>query len=294
MHKISLWLLAIVVCLVLTSGGSDQLRAEIPEDALSIGEASLVVPNVSGRIGEVTRTINVEDNVFSDEVINTADRGATRIVFKDRTELTVGANSSVVLDQFIYDPNAGAGSLVVNLLKGVFEFNSGDMASEAYRLNTPSATLAIRGTSFTVMITPGQTPGTYDLTVSVTDGRVDIEYDNGIQFVSVGAGEMVIIHDLPLPQFASTGGTDAEITVESCSDSACLEAAFAAANAAIVEDLILVIALANDSIEPQAGDGALTEPQAGNEGSTLGSTLPNTLIDGGGGGGGCSGGVSVC
>src|SRR5690349_4497982 len=46
--------------------------------------------------------------VFAGEKVNTPDKGSTVLRFRDQSQLQIGANSTVVLDRFIYDPNAQA------------------------------------------------------------------------------------------------------------------------------------------------------------------------------------------
>ncbi len=138
----------VVLCLLLTGGTSAAYAREG-----SIGAAEQVVNQVRGILGPVTRELVVEDDVFSEENIETGDEGATRIVFLDGTELTMGPKSRVTLDRYVYDPDTGAGEFVMNFIGGVFEFASGLIPGSAYDLRTPLANLAIRGTLFRFLVT---------------------------------------------------------------------------------------------------------------------------------------------
>ena len=66
--------------------------------------------------------------------------------FPGRHQATVGPNSSVVLDSFLYDPAAPSGTLVIGAAEGVFRFVSGNMPSESYEIRTPEVTVGVRGT----------------------------------------------------------------------------------------------------------------------------------------------------
>jgi hypothetical protein len=115
--------------------------------AVEVGEAVVVVSVVRGTLGSETREIAVQDDIYSQEVIETGDDAATRLVFRDGTELSMGPSSRVTIDRYIYDPDKkGAGQLAMNLLSGVFEFASGDIPSSGYDVRTPFATIAVRGT----------------------------------------------------------------------------------------------------------------------------------------------------
>ena len=61
--------------------------------------------------------------------------------------LSVGPNANMVIDQFVYDPNAGTGKLAASLTRGVFRFVGGKLSKQdnAVTMRTPTATIGIRG-----------------------------------------------------------------------------------------------------------------------------------------------------
>ena len=136
--------------------------------ATAIGGAERVVNEVHGFLGEVTRVLQVADEVFTEEVVETSDEGATRIIFLDGTELTMGPNSRVTLDRYVYDPTTGAGAMAVSFVSGVFEFASGLLPSASYSLRTPFANLAIRGTRIRLMVSDD------GMQVTVPEGQIEI------------------------------------------------------------------------------------------------------------------------
>jgi hypothetical protein len=164
-----------------------------------VGETEVVVSTVRGTLGQSTRELAIEDNVFSEEVIETDADAATRIVFVDGTELSMGPFSRMVLDRYVYDPNAGTGELVMRVVSGVFEFASGNIPESAYDLRTPFGNLGIRGTRLSIVINPGS-----HAVVDVTEGVVES------QGVTVGTEGCLLI---PLP---GTG------TAELMSDEECI------------------------------------------------------------------------
>ena len=72
---------------------------------------------------------------------------ATQILFVDKSTMTVGPNANMVIDQFVYDPNTGAGNLAASLTRGVFRFVGGKLSKHdnAVTMRTPTATIGIRG-----------------------------------------------------------------------------------------------------------------------------------------------------
>jgi hypothetical protein len=139
-----------------------------------IGQAEVVVSRVHGLIGEITRELAVKDNVFSQEVIETAADAATRIAFRDGTQLSMGPSSRVTLDRYVYDPDTGVGQLAVNFLSGVFEFVSGSMSEAGYDLRTPFAHLSVRGTQIVI--------DTSTKLVAVPQGSVLVRTNDGQSF----------------------------------------------------------------------------------------------------------------
>jgi len=65
--------------------------------------------------------------------------------FVDNTNLQVGPSSSVRLDKFVYDPNKGTKSIVIDATKGAFRFSTGAQGTGNVQVKTPHGTLGIRG-----------------------------------------------------------------------------------------------------------------------------------------------------
>ena len=87
--------------------------------------------------------------VFQDDVIATGPDGAVGLVFNDDTTFSLGAGARMVLDELIYDPATGSGSMTLSVLQGVFVFVTGEIAvsgPDAMVVKTPVATIGIRGT----------------------------------------------------------------------------------------------------------------------------------------------------
>jgi hypothetical protein len=136
--------------------------------AVTIGGTENVVSEVHGLLGEINRVLEVADDVFQEEVIDTGSDGATRIAFIDGTQLTMGPNSRVTLDRFVYDPAGGDSSMVVGFVAGIFEFASGLIPSGGYELRTPFANLTIRGTRLRIMVLAD------GLQVTAPEGEVEV------------------------------------------------------------------------------------------------------------------------
>ena len=69
-------------------------------------------------------------DVFSGETVKTPGSASTVIRFEDKTQIQVGANSTIVLDKFVYDPSTGTGDAAIKFGTGVFRFITGDIKNK--------------------------------------------------------------------------------------------------------------------------------------------------------------------
>ena len=70
-----------------------------------------------------------------------------QILLLDGTTFTVGPNSRIVIDEFVYNPAAGEARVVASVTKGAFRFIGGQTSrkSGGATINTPVGTIGIRG-----------------------------------------------------------------------------------------------------------------------------------------------------
>ena len=108
----------------------------------SIQRKSQVLPGAKGT--------GVEMN----DAIKTA-QGKVGITFEDNTKVQVNENSKLVIDDFVYDPKKGTGKVALNMALGTVRYASGQIAKnnpQSVAVNTPSATVSVRGTDFTATV----------------------------------------------------------------------------------------------------------------------------------------------
>src|SRR5690349_21248434 len=88
-----------------------------------VGVAAAVNVDARGRPpGAAPRVITLGTNVVFNEEISTDSAGLVQILLLDGTTFTVGPNSQLTIDEFVYDPNTGDAKVVASLTKGVFRF----------------------------------------------------------------------------------------------------------------------------------------------------------------------------
>jgi len=96
--------------------------------------------------------LSAGDQVFVNQSIQTDSRASTSIVFNDQTRLAIGSKSVVLLDEFVYRPGSRSNRLVLNATRGALRFVTGRARSSSYQIDTPTATIGVRGTDFDVYI----------------------------------------------------------------------------------------------------------------------------------------------
>jgi len=93
--------------------------------------------------------------VEMEDAIKTS-QGKVGITFADDTKVQVNENSKLVIDDFVYDPKKpAAGKLALNMASGTVRYASGAIAHNnpnKVAINTPTATVAVRGTDFTATV----------------------------------------------------------------------------------------------------------------------------------------------
>jgi hypothetical protein len=77
--------------------------------------------------------------------VRTGSSGRAGLQFHDQSNLSVGPSSQVRLDKFVYDPNKGTGSTVIEATRGTFRFTTGSQNKGEVKIKTPYGTLGTRG-----------------------------------------------------------------------------------------------------------------------------------------------------
>ncbi|WP_421726157.1 FecR family protein [Bauldia sp.] len=113
----------------------------------TVGAAAAVRPSSTGTPpGGSVRTLQVGTEIVSRERIQTTGSGSLQVMFNDKSTMTIGPNSDLVIDQFVYDPGASGGTFATSLTRGALRFVGGQIShTEGATINTPVATLVVRG-----------------------------------------------------------------------------------------------------------------------------------------------------
>jgi hypothetical protein len=88
------------------------------------------------------------------DTVSTA-RAKAELTFEDKTTVKLTEHSKMIIDDFVYDPKKGTGKLAVNMAMGTARYASGQIAKnnpQQVSIKTPTATIAVRGTDFSMTV----------------------------------------------------------------------------------------------------------------------------------------------
>ena len=122
----------------------------------SIGEVSLHEGNaaIDRKDGEQDIIVSKDLDIFSYDTVKTGN-GKVGIEFIDDTRVDVTEHSKLIIDEFVYDPNSKTGKLSLKAKLGTIRYGSGQIAKNSATnvlITTPTATIGVRGTDFTMTI----------------------------------------------------------------------------------------------------------------------------------------------
>lgn len=95
------------------------------------------------------------------DALSTGADGSLGVILRDNSSLSIGPDSNVVVEKFLFSPAEGRLGLFARLAKGTMAYLSGmigKLAPETVRFETPVASIGIRGTCFVVKAGEPETP----------------------------------------------------------------------------------------------------------------------------------------
>ena len=84
-----------------------------------------IVGAVTGVVKTETRELKTGDKIYLNETILAAADSGTQILLLDQSTFTIGSDSEVVMDTFIYDPATNDGKIVASVKQGSLKVISG-------------------------------------------------------------------------------------------------------------------------------------------------------------------------
>ena len=119
-----------------------------------------IVGAISGIVKTETRELKTGDKIYLNETIISDLNSGTQILLLDQSTFTLGEDSEVVMDTFIYDPETNDGKIVASVKQGSLKVISGLISKknpDSLTVEVPEGTLGSRGTEFQTMVSKGKT-----------------------------------------------------------------------------------------------------------------------------------------
>lgn len=136
------------------------------------GTLTALMPNNEKRILQKTSVIYLHDTLMTD------DTSQAQIAFTDNSLMTFRPSTKFLIDQYNFTPTAKKGSVgkyLMRLIEGGFRTITGLIAKDNpvnYQINTPVATIGVRGTDYAVYFHAGEMfVGYYSGTPCVTSTK---------------------------------------------------------------------------------------------------------------------------
>ncbi len=127
--------------------------APAPDDK-SVGQVSTLTGRCTVTRGKAAAiALKVADHIFANDALQTDVNATLGITFDDETTFSLSANTSIVVDKFVYEEGGGDNAASFHVATGTAAFvaslvaKTGDM-----KVSTDNATLGIRGTTGVVEV----------------------------------------------------------------------------------------------------------------------------------------------
>jgi hypothetical protein len=141
------WLLTVPAILILSVLFSPTSWAGVGRVVEQTGPTE-IVRNKKSTPSSVNTAVEMNDTVVT-------ARAKARLEFVDKTTVNITEQSKITIDEFVYDPRAGSGKLSMKMVQGTARYASGQIAKNSpqnVNVTTPTATVAVRGTDFSMTV----------------------------------------------------------------------------------------------------------------------------------------------
>jgi len=125
------------------------------EAGLPVGKVKRLEGSVNLERAGLTLPVQVGRPVQVGDRVRTGVDGAVGITLADDTLLTAGPNSTLLINDFRFDPTTRAGNMLTTLLQGTLSVVTGLLARQSPEnvgFRTPNVVLGIRGTEFIIEV----------------------------------------------------------------------------------------------------------------------------------------------
>lgn len=164
-------------------------------EPITVGNVDKVQAQVDATQDGQARALVVNSEIFFKDRCRSGPGARLQATLKDGTQLTLGENATLVIDEFVYDPSK-PGTLSLSVPKGAFLFVGGRVEEQTgakVRIHTPVGILTVRGTT----VWGGPIDNGYG--VLVLGGEVTLTTRTDTVTLRQGQATMVFAKQRPLP-----------------------------------------------------------------------------------------------
>ena len=204
-----------------------------------IGTVGIVI----GKADVVNRNLElkIKESILFGDVIKTGPKTNMQILFDDQTVFTIGENTEIVINEFIYDPNQNneLNKISAEIFQGSLKVVTGLISKknpENLSITLPTGVLATRGTEVQALVRPNEIdyvvllgPGPNNSAgeragaIEVTNNQGSVFMDQQFSFTSIEVGQpptppqpapATLIQEINQSLSAGTAALQAENTQE--------------------------------------------------------------------------------
>jgi hypothetical protein len=120
-----------------------------------IGKIKTAKGEITVERGQKTYSLRIGDKIYQHDAIRTWEDSAVGVIFEDNTLLSLGPDSEIVIDEYVFAPQKDLLSMAARMIRGTASYVSGiigHQSPESVHFQTPDATIGIRGTQFLVKV----------------------------------------------------------------------------------------------------------------------------------------------
>jgi len=149
LYKLIKWTLSSSIALLLLTHGTHAAPVGAIGNIIELSGSNGVKRKGGEEIGGA-----LDLGILFEDTLETA-QGRMKVSFLDETNLSLTEHSEVTIDEYIFDPDPSKSKLALSFVQGTARFATGRLglvAKENIVINTPTATIGVRGTDFTTTV----------------------------------------------------------------------------------------------------------------------------------------------
>jgi hypothetical protein len=125
-----------------------------------VGSVATLQGSASVTHSNATHPLALSDPIYKGDTLQTGVDGTLGITFDDETTFTLKPNARIAVDDFVYQDGGSNNAAAFNVLRGTVAFVAAEVAHTGdMKINTPTSSLGIRGTTGIVEIPEGGAAG---------------------------------------------------------------------------------------------------------------------------------------